>query len=243
MFVCRFIPFNTCECIHACLVSNIYLCRNVWHNIIIKRLQFCCFVCVTCCCWYVCLSICIWYNECFVLWLCVTVCDCACVFVRACVCVSVCVCVCLSVTVCVSVRMCVYVACVYVCLWCVWGTERRMAEKHYEKEQVSVLIYLCRSSMHKCMIKDPILRFWLFVWTPVHWLYSEISVCFYQLAAGTMELGTATTTIAAGIVALTSSTRLWWSLCLTTTDVSAWELRTAVAPRTNVSLCLEVAVC
>ena len=40
-------------------------------------------------------------------------------------------------------------------------------------------------------------------------LTSEVSICFSQLTAGTMELSTATATIAATIVALTSSTHRW----------------------------------
>jgi hypothetical protein len=57
-----------------------------------------------------------------------------------------------------------------------------------------------------------------------------------------MDVSTATTMIAANIVALTSTTRRCRSLCLTTTDVLAGELCTAVALVTNASLCLEAVV-
>ena len=68
-------------------------------------------------------------------------------------------------------------------------------------------------------------------------------LCFQGTGtAVTTDVSTATTMIAADIVAITSTTRRCRSLCLTTTVVPAGELYTAVAPVTNASLCLEAVV-
>ncbi len=64
----------------------------------------------------------------------------------------------------------------------------------------------------------------------------------FQGSGVSMDVSTATTMIAADIVALTSTTRRCRSLCLTTTDVLAGELCTAVVLVTNASLCLEAVV-
>ena len=60
-----------------------------------------------------------------------------------------------------------------------------------------------------------------------------------QRTTGTMAAGTATTTIAAEVVTLTSTTRLWSSLSPTTTDVSTTELCTAVVLGTSASWPME----
>ena len=64
-----------------------------------------------------------------------------------------------------------------------------------------------------------------------------------QRTTGTMAAGTATTTIAAEVVTLTSTTRLWSSLSPTTTDVSTTELCTAVVLGTSASWPMEDVVC
>ena len=75
-----------------------------------------------------------------------------------------------------------------------------------------------------------------------NYYYSKFGILSFQGSDVTMDVSTATTMIAADIVALTSTTRRCRSLCLTTTDVPAGELYTAVALVTNASLCLEVVV-
>ena len=72
--------------------------------------------------------------------------------------------------------------------------------------------------------------------------YANFNILSFQDSDVTMVVSTATTMIAADIVALTSTTRRCRSLCLTTTDVLAGELCTAVALLTNASLCLEAVV-
>ena len=74
--------------------------------------------------------------------------------------------------------------------------------------------------------------------------YSKVGMLSFQGTgtAVTTDVSTATTMIAADIVAITSTTRRCRSLCLTTTDVPAGELYTAVALVINASLCLEAVV-
>ena len=72
--------------------------------------------------------------------------------------------------------------------------------------------------------------------------YYKVGILSFQGSGVSMDVSTATTMIAADIVALTSTTRRCRSLCLTTTDVLAGELCTAVALLTNASLCLEAVV-
>jgi hypothetical protein len=75
-----------------------------------------------------------------------------------------------------------------------------------------------------------------------NYYYSNVGMLSFQGSGVSMDVSTATTMIAADIVALTSTTRRCRSLCLTTTDVLAGELCTAVALVTNASLCLEAVV-
>ena len=75
-----------------------------------------------------------------------------------------------------------------------------------------------------------------------NYCFSKVGILSFQGSDVTMDVSTATTMIAADIVALTSTTRRCRNLCLTTIDVLAGELCTAVALVTNASLCLEAVV-
>lgn len=71
---------------------------------------------------------------------------------------------------------------------------------------------------------------------------SNVVVFSFQRTTVTMDVGTATTTIAAGIVSPTNTTRLCRSHSPTTTAVSTRELCTAVAVPISASISMELVV-